>query len=280
MKLTKQQARTHAAAMALIDSGQRLTLEQIEQCYTDYHEGATANQTWAGAYFTPVDMANDMKIEMPRRGSFVDLCAGTGRLAYFAGGQAMWRDNRHEYDRIVCVERNPEYVRIGRRLFPDAEWICGDALDPAIWRQIGNVDFAIGNPPFGTSASSDFKAPRYTGPHFELKALDVMAMLAPEGWAIVPSMTAPFDSRHWQRDRAVDTSRADQWTAATGLTLERFASIDPDYYRNDWHGVAPMVDLVSFDGTNDGQTRWMPTLPAIAAATATAPARPQLEMFA
>jgi hypothetical protein len=280
MKLTKQQAKAHAAAMALIDGGAALSLDQIEQCYRDFHEGATSDQTSAGAYFTPVDMAYDLRMEMPQRGTFVDLCAGTGRLAFFAGGQAATSGNRHDYSRIICVERNPEYVRIGKRLFPDAEWICGDALDPAVRRQIGAVDFAISNPPFGVSGKSDYRAPRYTGPHFELKALDVMALLAPEGWAIVPAMTAPFDSRGYANTpRAIDTSRADQWTSATGLPLNRFASLEPDFYRDEWHGVAPMVDFVGFDcGDGFGTAPFAAT--HYTSPAATLPAMAQMDLFA
>lgn len=261
-KLSKAAQRAHAAAVALIESGRPLTLDEIEQCYQDWHEGAENNQTAASAFFTPIGMASDLRFDMPMHGSFVDLCAGTGRLAYFAGGQHLWREFRHQYDRIVCVERNPDYVRIGKRLFPDAEWICGDALDPAVHRQIGNVDFAIANPPFGKMTESDFAAPRYKGAEFELKVLDVMATLAPEGWAIVPAMTAPWDSRGMQRE----ASKAKAFTKATGLPLHRFANVDASYYRDEWRGTSPAVDFVGFDCTENAP------LPVIAAQRPTLPA--------
>lgn len=290
-RLSKRELAAHAAACRLIDSGRPLSSDEIDQCYQDWHEGATSNQTAASAFFTPIDMAADMRFDMPGRGSFVDLCAGTGRLAYYAGAQHCWPESRPSYSRIVCVERNPEYVAIGRRLFPAAEWICGDALDPAVWRQIGQVDFAIANPPFGRTTKSDYAAPRYRGAEFELAALDVMAHLAPEGWAIVPASTAPFDGTG--RGRVVDTSKADRWREATGLGLHRFANVDPQHYRDQWRGTCPAVELVEFSATEYGETPKpvrsaalglpqaapAPILPPLPAMAASAPQPAQLALF-
>jgi predicted RNA methylase len=241
-KLTRRELAAHQAAIALIDSERPLTLAEIEQCFSDWHEGATSNQTEASAFFTPVDMASDMRLEMPNYGTFVDLCAGTGRLAYFAGGQASYPEFRPRYDRMICVERNPEYVRIGKRLFPDAEWICGDALDPAVIRQIGKVDVAFCNPPFGTTTKSEHAAPRYRGAEMDLKIMDLAATLAPSCWAIVPRDRAPWD----YRGNRQASKRADAFTAATGLGVHRFASLDCNAYREGWRGVSPSVEIVGF----------------------------------
>lgn len=240
-KLSKRELAAHRAAVQLLERG-TLTLDETEQVYRDWHEGAGGDQTAASAFFTPIDMAADMRFEMNQRGSFVDLCAGTGRLAYFAGLQGTYPEFRAHYDRIVCVERNPAYVEIGRKLFPAAEWICGDALDPAVHRQIGQVDMAICNPPFGSTTRSDFTAPRYKGKRIDLAVMDVAATLAPNCWAIVPENVAPWDYRGDRRD----SSHADAFTKATGLGLHRFASLDPKVYRDDWRGTAPNVEFVGF----------------------------------
>lgn len=178
-KLTKRQLTEHRAAAALVELDRPLTLDERLQVAEHWHEGAGGDQTAASAFFTPCEMASDLRIDMPACGSFVDLCAGIGRLAFFAGGQALYEEFRHRYDRIVCVEKNPAYVAVGRRILPEAEWICGDIFDPEVIRQVGRVDQAILNPPFGHTTKTPFEAPRYRGADFDLKAMDLAATLAP-----------------------------------------------------------------------------------------------------
>jgi len=252
-KLSKAELAAHRAAVQLLERG-NLTLDEREQIYADWHEGAGGDQTAASAYFTPLDLANDMVFEMPSHGSFVDLCAGTGRLAYFAGGQH--RFEPHQYSRIVCVERNPAFVAVGKQLLPQAEWICGDALDPAVIRQIGRVDVAICNPPFGTITRSDFTAPRYKGKRIDLAVMDVAATVAPECWAIVPENVAPWDRRGDRRE----SPHADAFTKATGLQLYRFASVEPNYYRDQWRGTAPAIEIVGFGEQYEAERRSFRTI--------------------
>lgn len=241
-KLTKPQLAAHQRACALLALDRPLTLDERHQIYADWHEGADNNQTASSAYFTPLDMASDLRIEMPQGGTLIDLCAGTGRLAFFAGGQGLWEEYRHNYDRIVCVERNPAYIEVGRRLFPDAEWICADVLDPAWRRTVGTFDKAIMNPPFGATTKSQHSAPRYNGAQFDLAVMDVAATLSPDCIAIVPRDRAPWD---WRGDYR-QSKHADAFKLANGLGLWRFTSLTPDYYRDQWRGVAPSVDIVGF----------------------------------
>src|SRR5262249_47611369 len=65
---------------------------------------------------------------------------------------------------IVCIEQNPDYVTVGKKVLPEATWICANVLDlPA---SLGRFDCAIANPPFGRIKSTG-AAPRYTGAEFE-----------------------------------------------------------------------------------------------------------------
>ncbi len=50
---------------------------------------------------------------------------------------------------MVCVERNPEFVDIGRRVLPEARWECADVFDPLTWAGLGQFDWFLSNPPFG-----------------------------------------------------------------------------------------------------------------------------------
>lgn len=268
-KLTKPQLAAHRAAVALLESGQPLTLNQCQQVLDDWHEGAGGDQTASSAYFTPSDMASDLRFDTPSYGALVDLCAGTGRLAFYAGGQCAWEPR--QYSRLVCVERNPAYVAIGRRVLPHAEWICGDALDPAVIRQIGTVDAAILNPPFGTTTRSDFAAPRYSGGQLDLALCDLASTLAPHCWAILPQSRARWDYRgDWQKSKW-----ADQFQAATGLDFWRFSNVDPQYYRDQWRSTAPAVEVVGFGEEFEAEqasTTIIFNRPAAPAAPAPAPA--------
>lgn len=260
-KLSKAEIARHCVAQDLLDNGKPLTEDEIDLIYADWHEGANNDQTNASAFFTPIDMAKDLRFDMPNYGTVVDLCAGTGRIAYYGTGRFLYNEYKPQYDRIICVEKNPDYVAVGKRLFPQAEWICGDALDPEVIEQLRGVDFAFANPPFGKQTKSEFEAPRYKGADFELKILDVLAAIAPEGWAIVPSQTAPFDSRHFYKGQSINTAKADKWTAATGLGLHRHSSLDFDYYIDGWNGVKPRVDLVHFGGEYYAETPIAPAWP-------------------
>ena len=50
---------------------------------------------------------------------------------------------------------NPAFVEIGKKLLPEANWICGSAFDKSIWDQItkdlpdNKFDVCVSNPPFG-----------------------------------------------------------------------------------------------------------------------------------
>src|SRR5579864_2275263 len=79
-----------------------------------------------GAFFTPMELANDFKIEVHGR-KILDLCAGIGILSFCC------RHFRHheQMPDITSIEINPEYVRIGRKLLPEATWICADVFD--VW---------------------------------------------------------------------------------------------------------------------------------------------------
>lgn len=241
-KLTKQQAKRHAIACQLLELERPLTVSECDDFHENWHEGADSNQTWASAFFTPVNLASDLRFDMPGQGTLIDLCAGIGRLAYYAGCQGTWPEYRHNYSRIVCVERNPRYVEVGRKIFPAAEWICGDVLDPELLRQLGTFDAAIMNPPFGNQTKSDHSAPRYKGKDLDLAVMDVAATLAPWNLAIVPNDRAPWD----RQGTARPSKRRDQFQTATGLDFWRFSNIEGEVYRDEWNGVAPSIEIVGF----------------------------------
>src|ERR1700727_2619841 len=147
MKLTKQQGRKHSEAMALVDSDNPLTQEQKEFILDHYHPGCCHNTTVSGAFFTPRVVARDLAVMHGTRGKrVVDLCAGIGQLAY-----AVFNQYWGEEIEMTCVEINPEYIKVGKRVLPEATWIQGDVFQVAL----GHFDSAFSNPPFGAIQTTD-----------------------------------------------------------------------------------------------------------------------------
>src|SRR5699024_3052944 len=114
----------------------------------------------------------------------IDLCAGAGTLALAA-------HRRHNLDRIVCVELNPAYEELGKRLLPEGEWITGSIFD--LPDDLGEFDAAISNPSFGrVKRPAGQGAPRYTGRDFEYHVIDQASSLARFGAFILPQGSVPF----------------------------------------------------------------------------------------
>ncbi|MEM8986543.1 MAG: hypothetical protein AAGC95_07450 [Pseudomonadota bacterium] len=106
-KLTKRQLKAHQEACELLQK-ERLTDEDEEFVFANWHEGADADISRAGAFFTPLDLAFDFAIDTtgPR---IIDLCAGIGALAYAVYHHGRNYDNRPQ---VTCIEINPHYVEV------------------------------------------------------------------------------------------------------------------------------------------------------------------------
>lgn len=260
-KLTKAQAKAHQQACELLKK-EVLTEDDKLFVLEAWQESAKHINSISGAFFTPVGLARDLSIEVSGR-RIIDLCAGIGSLSFWCACRA-WS----EPPEIVCVEINPDYAAVGRKILPEATWIVGSVFDlPA---DIGRFDFAIGNPPFGATPR-DAKAPRYTGKEFELHVIDIASDLADFGAFIVPQMTAPFKysgcpNGGWRETvkngvgsgfLSCPSDVHEKLMAQTGIILEASCGIDTSTYRNDWHGVSVATEVVVCD-FGEARVRRMP----------------------
>lgn len=237
-KLSKPQLRAHQAAMARLDQDD-LTFHDRWRIYEDLHEGALGDVTAASAYFTPMGFAADFGIDACGM-KVVDLCAGIGSLAF------AYYHTKHPYGPkpdITCVEINPAYVEIGRKLFPEATWICADVFD--IWPDLGRFDCAISNPPFGRMSGKGRASPRYQGADFEYKIIDIASHIANFGTFIIPQGSSPF---RYSGQRCYDRNeprKFQSFQSQTGIDLEAGCGIDTTVFQDDWKCVSPMVEVVT-----------------------------------
>lgn len=247
-KLTKQQAARHLEACDLLKKD---TLTEDDRWFVLEHWQESANHinSVAGAFFTPLGLARSFTIEAHGH-RIIDLCAGIGTLAFMVRAMRCYG----QAPEIVCVELNPAYVEVGRKVLPEAQWICADvfSLDVA---QVGRFDQAISNPPFGKVARKTCAAPRYTGGKFEYHVVDIASGVADYGTFILPQESAPFRYSGRQRFEPVSSSAYQRFSQQTGIELTNNCGIDTSEHQSEWRGVAPAVEIVLSDFTEARQRR-------------------------
>lgn len=236
-KLTKEQNKKHLAAIELLKK-EILSEDDIEFVYKNWHEGADHNNSLSGAFFTPFDMAMDFAFDVggPK---IIDLCAGIGMLSY-AVMMRNWYD-RNDFE-FVCVERNPDYVEVGKKLMPQATWICADVFD-ILDMNLGYFNTAISNPPFGNISRSK-NSPRYSGKDFEFHVIDIASHIADFGTFIVPQGSAGFNYSGRQFYERQKEGKAVKFQEQTGLYFEAGCGVDTSVYKNEWKGVSPICEIV------------------------------------
>ncbi len=234
-KLTKADAKKHAEACQLL-AKEKLSLVEKEFVLENWREDANHINSAGGAFFTPPALARDFSVEAtgPR---VIDLCAGIGNLAF-----AVW--HRYDLTHITCVEINPDYIAVGKKILPEATWIQADIF--ALPQDIGHFDCAIANPPFGATKASG-KAPRFSGRLFEYRVIDIAGDLADYGVFIIPQTSAPFEYSGKPCYRSTVQDRYTNFVQQTAITLGANCGIDTSVHRNDWTIIPPPVEIVTAD---------------------------------
>lgn len=236
-KLTKPQIKAHKEAEALIDCDRPLKDDEKEFVLDNWQESATHINSAVGAFFTPRGLARDFAIEVDGSSTWkracIDLCAGIGSLAYAV---------ERRFDRMVCVEVNPEYARIGKRIVPDAEWVVCSAFDPRVLT-LGRFAWAISNPPFGRIKAEDYRGP-YKGGEFEYRVIETASRIADYGAFILPQMSAPFRYSGQRDFRNEETDKARKFREETGIVMEPNCGIDTSIHKAEWRGVSPVCEIV------------------------------------
>lgn len=237
-KLSRPILKKHQEACDLIDLDRPLTLDEREFVIENWQESAEHINSAAGAFFTPLGLAFDFALDVGG-GRILDLCAGIGALSY----AAYWRGGRHgDRPKITCVELNPDYVRVGKRIMPEATWITANVMEPP--DELGTFDWVISNPPFGRTIK--IAGPRYSG-EADLAVIDIASQYAPNGTFIIPVNSAPFSYSGRPYYERRPSAKFDKFTRMTGIELEAGCGVDCSYYRDQWRGTAPAVEIVTAD---------------------------------
>lgn len=181
-------------------------------------------------------MALDVALEIGGGGTLLDLCAGIGGLAL----ATLWRGRVDEHD-ITCIERNPQYIKIGKRLLPEARWIEADAFTlPDL--NLGLFDHIISNPPFGHIPIST-SPPRYKGKEFDLAIIDLAADYTDHGVFILPQSHSPFlYSGHYFKPNPAP--KITKFLKETGHSLDVGIGIDTSVYKKDWKTTNIVCEVV------------------------------------
>lgn len=232
MKLSKNQIEAHKKALDLVHSDKALNIDERFFVVENYREDATHINSAAGAFFTPVELAQSMQTEICEGAHIVDLCAGIGTLSLLTL-------INNSPKSLTCVELNLDYVNVGKRILPEANWICADALSYEFDRQF---DMAISNPPFGKIKTSDWKG-KYTGSEFEYKVYDKASQIADFSAFIIPAKSAGFIQSG--RSGRVETTNTllERFQKDTGIIFQA-SCVDTSFCEDDWHGVKPKVEIV------------------------------------
>lgn len=234
-RVTKKESQLRLKVMELVHSDRQLTEDDKEFIFNSYRgDGIGAT----GAFFTPEMLAWDFMLDAGCSDDCIELCAGIGRLSYY-------QFIRNKPSHITCVELNPEYVLIGKRVLPQAEWITGDALQytPDRFYRV-----AYGNPPFGKINTSGAYTGRYTGSEFEYKIIDRAREYSSYGVWIVPQGSAGFKySGHTYYDRSIQSAKYIKFEKDTGLILHPGVGIDTSIYRDQWNGTKVTCESVLVD---------------------------------
>lgn len=237
-KLTKAETRLHDQACSLLKLD-RLDFDQREFVLEHWRPDAEHEVAKAGAFFTPMGLAREVADECRGAQSVIDLCAGIGCLAYHR-----WR--RDQPKRLVCVEANPSYIAVGRKVLPEASWIQASVFGLP---DLGRFDLAVSNPPY-SRIRRNANGPRYRGGLFEYHVIDVASTFAEQGVFLIPQPASPrqfSDAGRGLRDNANQSFEYKRFQKETGLVLDIGLGIDTGVWRDDWKGARVVVESVRVD---------------------------------
>lgn len=237
-RLSKNQIKLHSEAEEILKKDV-LTYDEKIFVYENWNEAATNNNAAAGAFFTPLGLAQDFSICLYENAPTVDLCAGIGILSFFA--------YHFKNCPVTCIEINPDYVRVGKKLLPEATWINASIFDQKALMDLPIFKQAISNPPFGRFETSTVDM-KYKGNEFEFLTIEIASKISEEGTLILPQQSTPFKySGNKYYEETEPSQKLKKFLKETEHKMSLSVGIDTGYYINSWKGVNPMCEIVDVE---------------------------------
>lgn len=243
MKISKEKIKLHEQAEEYLKKDV-LTYDEKLFVLDNWNEALKHANSTAGAFFTPRILAQDFHFNIFENASVIDLCAGIGALAFHA---VHWRDCKN----VTCIELNPDYYRVGKKVVPEATWINGSILD---YEEFNLPHFyqAISNPPFGKIKTDITNKKnlnlKYRGSEFEFITIEIASRLADHGSFILPQESTPFrysGKRGGECDQI--SSKLQKFLDETKFEMETDFLVDTGFAINDWNGVKPICEFIDID---------------------------------
>lgn len=221
-KISKVALKNHQMAMALVELERDLTFSEKEFVFNSFLEEAVVNINWSGAFFTGSSLSwefglcvTDSPARSGDRETIVDLCAGIGSLGFHLL-------QRFDHIDLICVEMNENFVKVGRKLLPNAKWICGSVSDQAVIDELLklNICTAISNPPFGAVTSlGRIPGNNYQGANAAFKIAELALRVAKRATFILPTNCCPFMYSGQKTYKEVDNSVYTQFSKQTCIDM-------------------------------------------------------------
>jgi predicted RNA methylase len=242
IKASKKDVQLHNECLKLL-SKKKLKQTEKDFIVANYNEGISRVISTKGIFFTPRDLALDFILEVTGN-KVLDLCAGIGMLSYHNYHHGHHPRVTNRPIEITCVELNPDFVEIGEKLLPEANWICEDITKPGFIERLGHYDMAISNPPFGSINHVGKTLFNYTGNQFEYKAIELASRVARYGAFIIPQGSAPFVYSGQRQFAEQHCPKYDQFVNQTKIELELGCSIDMSVHQGLWKFTQVATEIV------------------------------------
>jgi len=238
-KLTKKQTKMHNQACAILEK-ETLTIDEKLFVIEHWHEGAERPVGESGTFFTPLEFAGDFSLDVYKHGRVLDVCAGIGALSLQVH---LYDQYNQDITEIVCLEINPRFVEIGKKILPEATWICADVFELDTL-ELGHFDCIYGNPPFGKNTRTRSKD---TKRDFEFAVIELASKHADFGTFIIPQNSAPFQysGRQYYEERT--SGKGVTFKQETGLELVCGVGIDTSVFKDQWKSTSIITEVVTID---------------------------------